>query len=170
MALAKNQFFYKNIHDTIEAYGEKHHITGRQHFAPLLGFTGVNGYVQLGTALNYTTYNPAAPKPLTVDQLLVVMDESGDEVYPMLDALCRRYKSSCVKDSQVTKSDEDTVKDKLLKINSLAGHLAMKFTEFMEDGKIDIKEVDQLDAISLMIREEVVVFQNQQRVVESTKE
>jgi len=170
MALAKNPFFYKNIHQAIEAYGERHHITGRQHFAPLLGFTGVNGDIQLATALNYTTYNPSTPKPLTVDQLLVVMDESGEEVYPMLDALCRRYDSSCVKDSCTVKSDEDTVKDKLLKINSLAGHLAMKFAEFMEDGEIDLEEGDQLDAISLMIREEVVTFQNQQRVVTKNKE
>lgn len=91
MALNKHPYIYKAIDKAINQFGERHSLTGRQHFAPLLGFTGPNGSIQLGTYLNYTTYNPAAPHPLNIDHLCVLLDELGEDRHIVLDALVREY-------------------------------------------------------------------------------
>ena len=91
MALSKHPHIYKAIREAIDSFGEHHHITGRQHFAPLLGFTGSNGHIQLGTYLNYTNYNPSSPHPLSVDHLAILLDELGEERNIVLDAIVKEF-------------------------------------------------------------------------------
>jgi len=161
MALAKNPFFYKNIHDTIEAYGNRHSITARQHFAPMLGYTGKNGDIQLASALNYSTYNPATPKPITVDQLLVVLDECDEERDIILDNMCKRYGGQYVRGSQCNSSSEDHLKDDLLKISALAGNLSNMFLEYKHnDGVIDDKEAEDLEKIAHAARRGIKEFED----------
>ncbi len=91
MALTKHPYIYKAIKKAMESFGERHHITARQHFAPLLGFTGPNGHIQVGSYLNYTSYNPVAPHPFSVDHLAVLLDELGDDRKIILDAIAREF-------------------------------------------------------------------------------
>lgn len=91
MALQKTPFFYKLINKAMDSFGEKHHLTARQYFAPLLGFNGDNASIMLASSLNYTTYNPALPKPLSVDQLKVLLDELGEDRNIIIDGILREY-------------------------------------------------------------------------------
>lgn len=91
MPLNKHSYLYKAIDKAINSFGERHNITARQHFAPLLGLTGENGSVQLGAYLNYTTYNPAAPKRLHIDHLAILLDELQEDRKIILDAIAKEF-------------------------------------------------------------------------------
>ena len=91
MALPKTPLFYKLIDKAISSFGERHHLTARQHFAQLLGYRGDNAAIMLSTALNYTTYNPASPKPLNIDHLYVLLNELGEDRNIILDGLAAEF-------------------------------------------------------------------------------
>lgn len=161
MALAKNPLIYNAISEAIERYGEKHHITARQHLAPLLGYGGVNGSIQLGTALNCTTYNPATPKPISVDQLMVLIKELGRESRGIVDLLCREAGGVFSFSAECSRGCE-SIKDELLTISALQGELASKFLEFkLNDGVIDAYEAKRLKAIAYETRSKLLEFEQQ---------
>ena len=91
MALPKNPTIYKLIERAISSFGERHHLTARQHFAPMLGYRGDNAAIMLSTALNYTTYNPASPKPISIDQLYTLLYELGEDRNVILDGLANEF-------------------------------------------------------------------------------
>lgn len=79
MSLPKHTHFYRPIAEAIDYYNERHYLN-RSHFARLLGYRGPNAATQLSTALNTTSYNPANPKRLSVDQMSVILDELDEDL------------------------------------------------------------------------------------------
>lgn len=167
MALSKHPFIYKAVSRAIDAYGQANGITGRQHFAPLLGYQGENASTQLISILNYTSYNPATPKPLSIDHVCVLLDELGPHNRIIMDALARAAGGVFVTEAQAAASYDD-VRDELLKISGMAGNLAQKFLEYKNnDGVIDDCEGNELTNISYQIRAELNALD---RVINATKQ
>lgn len=161
MSLSKNPIIYKALVEAIDSYGEKHHVTARQHLAPLLGYCGKNGSVQLGTALNSTTYNPATPKPISVDQLMVLLYELGSDSKIILDVLAKEVGGVFHFDASMKEGCE-SVKDELLYIGALSGELSSKFLEYKNnDGVIDKVEAKALKKIAYEARAQFHAFEQQ---------
>lgn len=159
MQIPKTPWFYKAIYKAINAFGERHNVTARQHFAPMLGYTGQNGDIQLGTALNCTTYNTATPKPLTIDQLVVLLDELGADRKIILDAIAKQC-DGVFNFSAPAKVENESIKDELLTIASFAGSLSAKFLEFKNnDGLIDENEADELERVAYETRQHLRAFE-----------
>jgi len=144
MALSKHPFIYKAINEAINKFGEANGLTARQHFAPLLGFTGPNGHIQIGTHLNYITYNHAAPHPLSVDHLAVLLDELGEHRSIIIDALLKEHNMVAVKNEDVKVSHHE--------VHVLVDNLSMEegdvfrvAKEALRDGKIDSTEKDKIN-------------------------
>ena len=97
MALPKTPLIYKLIAEAIDAFGEHHHVTARSYFAPLLGYKGENAAIMLSTALNYTTYNPASPKSLSVDHLFMLLNELGEHRNIIIDGILKEFDLVSVK-------------------------------------------------------------------------
>jgi len=160
MPINKNPRFYKAIDSAINAFGERHHITARQHFAPMLGYSGDNGSIQLGTALNCTTYNPINPKPLSIDQLAVLLEELGSEKKIILDAIAKMCGGVFNFNAETTPNQSETVKDELLMIAAYAGNLSAKFLEYKNnDGCIDENEATELEHIAYETRQHLRAFE-----------
>jgi len=160
MALPKTPYIYRAAAKAIRQFELDHNVTGRKHFAPLLGFRGENASVQLSSALNYTTYNPATPKPLTVDHLDVLLHELGRHKTVILDAIAREHGGTfhLAPTAGAAKSD---VRDELLEIAGLAGDLSGKFVEFKEnDGVIDAEEAEELARIAYATRKALRAFEH----------
>lgn len=159
MPISKNPWFYKAIDKAITAFGNRHNITSRRHFAPILGYSGQNGDIQLGTALNYTTYNPATPKPLSIDQLAVLLDELGPDKKFILDAIAKEC-GGVFNFSAPAKVENESIKDELLTIASFAGSLSAKFLEFKNnDGLIDENEANELEHVAYETRQHLRAFE-----------
>ncbi len=159
MALSKHPFLYKAIGLAIERFGERHHITARQHLAPLLGFTGKNGSIQLGTSLNHTTYNPSSPHSLSIDQLAVLLDELGGDRHIILDALAREY-GGVFHSNAPSASTHDDVRDQLIEIAGLTGDLSKRYLEFKNnDGVVDDLETEELENIAYEARKQLRSFE-----------
>ena len=143
MALTKHPYIYKAIKNAMESFGEKHHITARQHFAPLLGFTGPNGHIQVGSYLNYTSYNPVAPHPFSVDHLAVLLDELGDDRKIILDAIAREF-DMVVIPKQKAKADVVDI-NLLVDVANMENSDVFRVTkEALQDKKITINEVHNI--------------------------
>ena len=113
MTLPKTPLFYKLIAKAIDSFGERHHVTARSYFAPLLGYRGENAAIMLSTALNYTTYNPASPKPLNIDHLYVLLNELGEDRNIILDGLANEFEMMVIpkKQAHANASDFNTLVD-----------------------------------------------------------
>lgn len=160
MPIPKHTWFYKAVSKAITAFGNRHNITARQHFAPMLGYTGQNGDIQLGTALNCTTYNPINPKPLTIDQLSILLDELGNDRKIILDAIAKQCDGVFNFSASVPKSDAESIKDELLTIASFAGSLSAKFLEYKSnDGMIDDHEAEELERVAYETRQHLRAFE-----------
>lgn len=167
MPLPKHPWLYKAVSKAIASFGKRHHVTERQHFAPMIGLTGSNGDIQFSTILNYTTYNPAAPKPLSSDQLVVLLDELGDDRKIILDAIAKQYDGVFVFSADAEDTAPESIKDELLLISSFAGNLSAKFLEHHnDDGMIDDAEADELMHIAYKARQRIKTFEE---MVEKSK-
>jgi len=161
MPISKTTWFYKAIDSAINAFGERHHITARQHFAPLLGYHGDNASIQLGTALNCTTYNPMTPKPISIDQLSVLLDELGSDKKIILDAIAKQCDGIFNFSAQASSTQSESVKDELLMIAAFAGNLSAKFLEYKNnDGCIDENEATELERIAYETRQHLRAFED----------
>lgn len=170
MALLKNPFLYKAIDEAINAFGERHNITARQHFAPILGFRGENSSIMLGSALNYSTYNPATPKAISIDQLVILLRELGNDNRIILDAIAREFDGVFTTDTEAA-ADHDSVRDELLQISGLAGALSNKFLEYKHnDGIIDEMEAGELESIAFETRKQLKAFEEMIQKVKGQKE
>ena len=143
MALPKDPFLYKLIIKAIDSFSDRHHVTGRSYFAPLLGYRGENASIMLSTALNYTTYNPATPKPLSIDQFKVLLDELGEDRNIIIDGLLREYDLIAVhkKDAQENTSDLNQLADSA---NMENADVFRAVKESMSDGKITQEERERI--------------------------
>jgi len=160
MTLSKTPWFYKAIDRAINAFGSRHNITARQHFAPMLGYDGNNGSIQLGTALNYTTYNTATPKPLSIDQLATLLEELGDDRKIILDAIAKSCDGVFNSNADAKHSGSESLKDELLTIAGFAGALSSKFLEYKHnDGVIDDNEANDLERIAYETRQHLRAFE-----------
>jgi hypothetical protein len=170
MALPKHPFIYKAIDDAINAFGERHNITARQHLAPLLGFRGDNSSIMLGSALNYSTYNAAAPKPISIDHLAVLLRELGEDKRIILDAIAKECGGVFTTDAE-TAANHDNVRDELIQISGLAGALSNKFLEYKHnDGVIDDLEASELEKIAFETRKQLKTFEELIQKVKGIKE
>lgn len=159
MPISKTPWFYKAIDKAINAFGSRHNITARQHFAPMIGYSGNNGTIQVGTALNYTTYIPSAPKPLSIDQLAILLDELGPDKKFILDAIAKEC-DGVFNFSAPAKVENESIKDELLTIASFAGSLSAKFLEFKNnDGLIDENEANELENVAYETRQHLRAFE-----------
>ena len=159
MPIAKTPWIYKAIDKAINAFGSRHNITARQHLAPLLGYAGDNGSIQLGTALNYITYNAVTPKPLSVDQLDILFEELGDDRKIILDAIAKRC-DGVFNFNVEPKTSSESLKDELLAIAGFAGSLSSKFLEYKHnDGVIDKDEANDLELIAYETRQHLIAFE-----------
>lgn len=159
MPLPKTPWIYKAIDKAINAFGHRHNITARQHFAHLLGYSGDNASIQLGTALNYTTYNSTTPKPLSIDQLAILLDELGPDGKIILDAIAKEC-GGLFNFSAPAIVQNESIKDELLTIASFAGNLSAKFLEFKNnDGMIDEDEADELERVAYETRQHLRAFE-----------
>lgn len=160
MPLPKHSWLYKAISQSIDAFGRRHNLTARQHFAPKLGYSGANGEIQLGTALNCTTYNPINPKPLSIDQLAILLDELGADQKIILDAIAKQCDGVFTYGASASGTNSESLKDELLTIASFAGSLSAKFLEFKNnDGLIDDLEADELERIAYETRQHLRAFE-----------
>ncbi|WP_345969624.1 phage regulatory CII family protein [Sulfurimonas sp. HSL1-6] len=160
MALPKHPFIYKSVIAAMQLFGKRHSVSERQHFAPLLGYNGPNDHIQLSSALNYTTYNPYKPKPLSIDQLVVLIEELGPDARPIMDALAKKAGGVFVTEAQAAASHDD-VRDELLQIAALAGDLSQQFlTSLHNDGVIDDLEAEELARIAYEARRQIKAFEN----------
>lgn len=159
--LSKTPWIYKAIDKAINAFGTRHNITARQHLAPMLGFSGQFPDVQLGTALNYSTYNPIAPKPLSIDQLAMLLDELGPDSHIILNAIAKQCDGVFIPNDACMKTDSESIKDELLTIAGFAGSLSSKFLEYKNnDGVIDNTEADDLERIAIQARQHIIAFED----------
>lgn len=159
MALPKTPHIYKAIARAIDAFGEAHGVTGRQHFAPLLGFRGENASVQLSSHLNYTTHNPTTPKPLSVDHVARLLDEMGPHASIIMDALAKSAGGVFVLEADAAVGRE-SVRDELLEIAALTGDLSNCFLQFKQnDGVIDEEEAAELKRVAYEARAALKAFE-----------
>lgn len=170
MPIAKTPWIYKAIDKAINAFGSRHNITARQHLAPLLGYAGDNGSIQLGTALNYITYNAVTPKPLSVDQLDILLEELGDDRKIILDAIAKRC-DGVFNFNVEPKTSSESLKDELLTISAFAGSLSAKFLEHQnDDGVIDESEAEDLKTITYETQQHLLAFQDMvEKLLSKTK-
>lgn len=163
MPLLKTPWFYKAIDKAINAFGHRHNITARQHFAHLLGYSGDNASIQLGTALNYTTYNPTTPKPLSIDQFALLLEELGPDRKIILDAIAKSC-DGLFSFSAPASVENESIKDELLNIAAFAGSLSSKFLEYKNnDGMIDEDEANELERVAYETRQHLKAFENMVR-------
>lgn len=160
MPISKTPWFYKAIDKAINAFGQRHNITARQHFAPTLGYSGDNASIQLGTALNYTTYNTATPKPFSIDQLAILLEELGPDKKIILDAIAKSCDGVFNFNDDCNKTNSESLKDELLTIAAFAGSLSSKFLEYkLNDGVIDEYESNELECIAYETRQHLIAFE-----------
>jgi len=158
--ISKTPWFYKAIDKAINAFGSRNNLTARQHLAPMLGYSGQFPDIQLGTALNYSTYNPAAPKPLSIDQLAILFDTLGADRRIILDAIAKQCDGVFNFNDECTKADSESLKDELLTIAAFAGNLSSKFLEYKyNDGAIDESEANDLERIAYETRQHLIAFE-----------
>jgi hypothetical protein len=145
--------------EAINRFGDRHHVTGRSHFAQLLGYKGDNAAIQLSGALNHTSYNPALPKAINVDQLIVMLDELGEDRKVIFDALAKEYGGVFHFNAEAA-PNHDNVRDELIEISHLAGELSGKFLKFKHnDGVIDDLEAQELEKIAYETRKQLRAFE-----------
>lgn len=160
MPLTKHPWLYKAVDLAINAFGARHNVTARQHIAPEIGLTGENGSIQLGAKLNYTTYNPATPKSLSSDELIVIMDTIGNDCKIILDAIAKEYNGVFTFNVDQNITTGESLKDELLMISSVSGALASKFLEHKsDDGVIDEMEAAELERIAYEARSHLRIFE-----------
>ena len=162
MALTKHPYIYKAIKEAMDSFGERHHITARQHFAPILGFTGPNGHIQVGSYLNYTSYNPAAPHPFSVDHLAVLLDELGDDRQIILDAIAREF-NMVVIPKQKAKADVADINLLVDVANMENSDVFRVVKNSMSDGIIDederaaiLKEIEEAQKANAKLKDLVL--------------
>ena len=162
MALPKTPLFYKLIAQAIDAFGERHHVTARSYFAPLLGYRGNNAAIMLSTALNYTTYNPASPKPLNIDHLYVLLNELGEDRNIIIDGLLKEFGLVAVKrkDEHADVADINLLVD-LANIENSDVFRVVKNS--MSDGIIDeneraaiLKEIEEAEKANAQLKDMVL--------------
>ena len=156
--LPKHKFIYKAVAEAIDDYGRRHYLTGRAHFAPIAGFHGRNGNIQLSSMLNTTSYNPANPKRLSVDHLAAIVEELDDEGREhVLDAIVGEYGFNLCKapEAKTEPTDETHVLLMALGIESVHGNLAETLTEALEDGEIDDEERERIAKATFALRKAV---------------
>ncbi|MEN4053799.1 phage regulatory CII family protein [Sulfurimonas sp. NWX79] len=139
MALPKTPLFYKLIAQAIDSFGERHHVTARSYFAPLLGYKGDNAAIMLSTALNYTTYNPASPKPLNIDHLYVLLNELGEDRNIIIDGLLKEFDLVAIPKQKV-KADVADINLLVDVANMENSDVFRVVKKAMSDGTIDEEE------------------------------
>ena len=143
MALPKTPLMYKLIAEAIDSFSERHNVTGRSYFAPLLSYKGQNAAIMLSTALNYTTYNPASPKPLTIDHLYVLLHELGEDRNIILDGILKEFDMVAVKRKQTQTTSADV--NLLVDVANMENADVFRVTkEALQDKKITLNEVHNI--------------------------
>lgn len=139
--IEKNKFFYEAISEAIAAFEDRHYL-GRKHFARLLGYRGPNANIQLSSALNTTSYNPANPKRLSVDQAIVALDEMDEDIRrDALERIVNRWGLGiCSSSAESGKPEVMRIVSALLELGSHHGELEQTVREAIEDGVIDAQE------------------------------
>lgn len=160
MALPKTPWLYRAVDNAINKFSDRHYLNGRKHFAHKLGYDGVNGDIQIGTMLNTSTYNPANPKAMSVDQLAILLEELGPDKKIILDAIAKSCDGVFNFNEYCNKTNSESIKDELLTIAGFAGSLSSKFLEYkLNDGIIDEFEADDLERIAYETRKHLITFE-----------
>ena len=153
--LIKHRFLYEALALAIDEHGNSEGFVGRQHFAALLGFGGKNPSIHLSGHLNYTTYNPATPKRINVDQLIVVLHElNEDRRRDVLEKMVNEYGYGLCKDDKKNIGDLNitAVFKIILDLDKRHGGLAEIVGESIADGHIDVEESGRIKAAAFELR------------------
>ncbi len=156
--LPKHKFIYRAVAEAIDGFGERHYITGRAHFAPIAGYRGKNGHIQISTMLNSSGYNPANPKRMSVDQLAEILEGLDDEGREhVLEAIVNEYGFNLCKSPEVQRKPEDAMRVMYmaLGIESVHGNLAETLVDALEDGEIDEEERERITKATFALRKAV---------------
>ncbi|RLE41464.1 hypothetical protein DRJ16_06265, partial [Candidatus Woesearchaeota archaeon] len=133
-------------------------LQARAHFAPLLGYRGPNGHVQVSGMLNHTTYNPTNPKRMSVDQLAVLLYEIDDiDRERLLEAIVDEFGYNLCRAPEASLGDIAlaNVLRMTLGIDGSHGDLARTIADALEDGEIDDNEKDRIRRATFQLRKAV---------------
>lgn len=168
MALQKHPFIYQAAARAIDEFGDANHMTGRKHFASLLGFRGENASVQLSSHLNCTTYNPASPKPLTVDHLTALADELDEEHRrDMIERIVNHWGYVlCDNRRKSGPADVMSVVMHVLDLGDSFGGMESTVKAAIEDGEIDTGEARDIGNVAFEIRKIAKMIEEMMRVEE----
>lgn len=159
MPIPKTPPLYEAVDEAITAFGNHHNLNGRKHFAHSLGFDGPNGDIQIGSMLNCSTYNPATPKAMSIDQFNVTLNGLGRFKKIPLDSLARLH-GGVFNFNVESKTSSESLKDELLMIAAFAGTLTSKFLEYKNnDGYIDEDEANELERVAYETRQHLRAFE-----------
>ena len=156
--LEKNKLIYKTVHEAIERFGERHNLYARGHFAHICGYNGPNGHVQMSSMLNTTSYCPAAPKRMSVDQLMAILDElDAEDREFLLGEIAGQYGLNVCRQPSA-KSETYSVERVLfatLGIDGVHGELAGTLADAVADGEIAAGEKERIRKAAAAVRKAV---------------
>ena len=158
MSLQKQRFIYKAVAEAIDAFGERHHLQARAHFAPILGFRGPNGHVQVSSMLNTTSYNPANPKRMSVDQLATLLHELDEpDRRFVLEKFAEEYGYNICKAPEAKREPVGAFElfKMVLEIDGAHGSFARTLKDAVEDGVVDDEEREAIREATFMLRKMV---------------
>jgi hypothetical protein len=138
--MTKQHALYRSISRAIDAYGDRHHITAREYFAPLLGYRGPTAAVQFSSALN-----PNSDNPLSIDRydaILREIDERGRA--ELLSTLAKQHGYRLCPGSEPMEPSERDIVSMILGLDQSHGRLAKEIREAIEDGEIDSTEARRI--------------------------
>jgi len=156
--LQKHRFIYKAVTEAVDAFGERHHLQARSHFAPLVGYKGPNGHIQFSGMLNFTTYNPANPKRMSVDQLAILLYELDyEDREHILSSIVNEFGFN-LSSAPKAESKEFNLVHILrmsLGIDGVHGDLAKTLKEALEDGELSVEEKERIKRATYKVRKAI---------------
>jgi len=147
MLIPKTRHIYSAVAKAIDGFGDRNHINARSHLAPVLGYRGDNAHIQLSNTLNSTTYNPTAPKRLSVDHLDVLLHEVDDLAREkILSAIVEPYGWTLCKvgSNEPKPFDMMAMFATVIRLDKQHGNIAESIGKALEDEKIDEKESEEI--------------------------
>jgi len=150
--LQKNQDFLKSFNFALHQYKLEFNVTPNQHLANALGFKTSSQFINL--------LQPYNEKYMKVDELFLSMDNLGNHTKPILDFICSKYGFVCTPKAIKENISIDNTKDLLLLIGGANGNLFNEFLESMQDKKLDLEEIENLEKKAYKTRALLTQFEH----------
>jgi len=163
----KRRHIYKAITEALAAFEDRHYISARQHFAPLLGLRGPNAHIMLSNLLNFTSYSMMSKK-MHIDQVAVITEElteSGDRdiALKMWDQILDAYGFKVTEGATSQEAcaiDVTMVFKTALDIDRKHGTLAQEILQALEDGVVEEYEIETIEKAAYELRAAVKMLES----------